>query len=212
MLGGGNFWMGARQGLIVTAFNFLVHKSEQPQKDSYIMSKLKANSQAKLPTLVGGEMAIITGQYRHIFSPDAVSISLYVQVSSGANVTFYGGGIVNLSEIGDDYSRIYNLELGLGTVNAGVGLIYTEYYCACDSKYVNTNLLMGKGWSTNIQLDDFAKLGFGMAYSTDNKYKFKTYGLSISLGADSVPTGVDLKFNKTMSADRILKLKNILQR
>lgn len=70
---------------------------------------------------------------------------------------------------------------------------------------------MGKGWSTNIQLDDFAKLGFGVSFSTDNKYKFKTYGLSISLGADSVPTGVDINFNKTMSADRILKLKNILQ-
>lgn len=77
---------------------------------------------------------------------------------------------------------MYNLNLGLGTVNAGIEVVYTEYYCACDSKYVKTNLFMGKGWSTNFQLDDIIKLGFGVSYSTDNKFKFKTYGLSISFG------------------------------
>lgn len=39
VLGGGNFWMGAGQGLIVTAFNFLAHKIEngpkKPQKTNY---------------------------------------------------------------------------------------------------------------------------------------------------------------------------------
>ena len=30
VLGGGNFWMGAGQGLIVTAFNFLAHKEDGP--------------------------------------------------------------------------------------------------------------------------------------------------------------------------------------
>ncbi|MCQ9636451.1 FG-GAP-like repeat-containing protein [Chryseobacterium sp. WG23] len=38
VLGGGNFWMGAGQGLIVTAFNYLAHKTEngpKPKKSAY---------------------------------------------------------------------------------------------------------------------------------------------------------------------------------
>jgi hypothetical protein len=34
VLGGGNFWMGAGQGLIVTAFNFLEHKESGPGDDA----------------------------------------------------------------------------------------------------------------------------------------------------------------------------------
>ncbi|MDR6544281.1 hypothetical protein J2810_000303 [Chryseobacterium rhizosphaerae] len=110
------------------------------------------------------------------------------------------------------FSRMYGVEAGLGTVNAGGGVVYTEYYCACSENKISTNLFLGKGWSTNVQLDDIAKLGFGVSYSRENDYKVKTYGISVSVGLDSVPTGVDINFNKTMSADRFIKLKSIFNK
>lgn len=83
----------------------------------------------------------------------------------------------------------------------GGGVIYTEYYCACSENKVSTNLFLDKGWSTNVQLDDIVKLGFGVSYSSENDYRVKTYGISVSWGFDLIPTGVDINFNRTMSAD-----------
>lgn len=38
VLGGGNFWQGAAQGLIVTLFNFLAHKVEDPTQKTYTIN------------------------------------------------------------------------------------------------------------------------------------------------------------------------------
>ena len=122
------------------------------------------------------------------------------------------GGFIMTMNGTPEISRMYGIEAGFGTVNAGGGVVYTEYYCACSENKISTNLFLGKGWSTNVQLDDIAKLGFGVSYSRENDYKVKTYGISVSVGLDSVPTGVDINFNKTMSADRFIKLKSIFNK
>ncbi|MBE4950110.1 RHS repeat-associated core domain-containing protein [Chryseobacterium culicis] len=47
VLGGGNFWMGAGQGLIVTAFNFLAHKESGPKpKKKYTYKDAKEQWQS----------------------------------------------------------------------------------------------------------------------------------------------------------------------
>lgn len=44
VLGGGNFWMGAGQGLIITAFNYLAHKDDGPKpKRKYLKKETNAH-------------------------------------------------------------------------------------------------------------------------------------------------------------------------
>lgn len=212
VLGGGNFWAGAGRGLIVTAFNFLAHKIDNGPKPK------KKGSQFKIPRLGfrlqapsphGTLMSIITGQSRHIWGPDAVSISIYGQVSSGINVTGSYGYIMTMNGK-PAYSKMYGGEIGGGTVNVGGGIVYTEYYCACSESKISTGLFMGKGWSVNAQLDDFAKFGFGASWSNDNNWKYNTYMLSVSFGFDLIPTGVDININKNMSSQDFRQLKGIL--
>lgn len=53
VLGGGNFWMGAGQGLIVTAFNFLQHIENKPGDDELI-KKLTPEQQKQLEQIKSG--------------------------------------------------------------------------------------------------------------------------------------------------------------
>ena len=108
-----------------------------------------------------------------------------------------------------DITRLYNFELGIGTLNAGAGIVYTEYYCSCPSDMIKTNLFIGKGWSANFQIDAISKLGIGVGYSTENNIGAKTYSISFGLGLDAIPTGIDINFNKSNSATELKKLKNI---
>jgi hypothetical protein len=165
----------------------------------------------RLPSAQGTAMVLVTGQARHMWGPEAFSVSVYGQVSSGVNTAISGGFIMSLNSK-QGFSRIYGTELGLGTVNAGGGIVYTEYYCACSEDKVSIGLFLGKGWSVNGQLDDVVKLGFGVSYSNENDFKAKTYGLSVSYGLDAVTTGIDINFNRTMSADKFMKLKAIFQK
>ena len=211
ILGGGNFWVGAGRGLVVTAFNFLAHKIDDGGPKPKKRGATIKIPRLRLPSAQGTAMVLVTGQARHMWGPDAFSISVYGQVSSGVNAAISGGFIMSLNGK-QGFSRIYGTELGLGTVNAGGGIVYTEYYCACSEDKVSIGLFLGKGWSVNGQLDDVAKLGFGISYSHENDFKARTYGLSVSFGLDAVPTGVDINFNRTMSADRFMKLKGIFQK
>ncbi|MDR6548692.1 hypothetical protein J2810_004782, partial [Chryseobacterium rhizosphaerae] len=150
---GGNFWQGALIGGTVAGLNGAMHKIDGPGDPK---SK-KWGATFRIPRLnsispQGSVMAIITGQTRHIFGPDAISISLYGQVSSGANMSLSGGFIMTMNGT-PEISRMYGIEAGFGTVNAGGGVVYTEYYCACSENKISTNLFLGKGWSTNVQLD-----------------------------------------------------------
>ena len=61
-------------------------------------------------------------------------------------------------------------------------------------------------------VDIIGKLGVGVSYSTENKWNYKTYGLSVGLGLDAIPTGVDINLNRTISSNKFLELKNIFNK
>ena len=74
VLGGGNFWMGAGQGLIVTAFNFLAHKEDGPgpkKKANYKIPRQTVNFESSAITVPIGATA---GEFEPILDIDYYTI------------------------------------------------------------------------------------------------------------------------------------------
>ncbi|WP_241676906.1 RHS repeat-associated core domain-containing protein [Chryseobacterium sediminis] len=94
VLGGGNFWVGAGQGLMVTAFNFLAHKTffhgiKFVDDDDNVIAKYatkKYNATIKVPYKSIGRALNLNEMYKALPDIDIVGIGI------GGDFTFAMGG------------------------------------------------------------------------------------------------------------------------
>lgn len=109
VLGGGNFWMGAGQGLIVTAFNFLAHKEDGPgpkKKANYKIPRQTVNFESSAITVPIGATA---GEFEPILDIDYYTIKGTIKLegnklsvvtyanNSNPNMTIVYNGTVTLN-------------------------------------------------------------------------------------------------------------------
>ncbi|MDR6548698.1 hypothetical protein J2810_004788 [Chryseobacterium rhizosphaerae] len=124
VLGGGNFWIGAGQGLIVTAFNFLAHKETTVVEDSpdngYDKNGKKINNN-------GGDKT----DYRYDDNGNVISsTSVKITRSQGGELSSsfegYGFRHYNQGTGGAMYDASWDVAsmfIGAGEVKAGYGLL-----------------------------------------------------------------------------------------
>jgi len=168
VLAGGDFWDGARNGLISAGLNHAVH--------SGIFGK-------------GLAIAAFTGRFRHIFGPDGYAISATADVSGIISVEMEGGGMKVKTKNGWVKVPMADLGEGIGWIEASVNGGITELYHSGAISEISVNDYFGIRWEGNISASVFGlSIGYSVSYSYVSNNNNYILGFSNSLGVGFSPT------------------------
>ncbi|MBN2612907.1 MAG: hypothetical protein JXB00_15230 [Bacteroidales bacterium] len=175
VIAGGNFWDGFRNGAISSGLNHGIHSGSFGE---------------------GLMMASITGRTRHLFGPDAFSVSGTFDVSSGISLGIEKGGLIILrgSEAG-----IYNLNdlgVGIGGVSVEVGAEFVKLYTSAAT--VMKSHFYGFRYEGNLSFT-YSCINFGGTFIYAKHEQGFTIGYGATIGLDAIPINVSFNLNKGAS-------------
>jgi hypothetical protein len=175
-LAGGNFWDGARNGLISSGLNHGLHLSD--------------------PRIA---VAIVTGKVRHYFGPDAIAISgeLAEQVGIGIKQERGYFRIMRGSEAGN-WTRFSGMAGSIGGPELSANLSVMELFYSGSISTISYDVFLGEYYQWNASVDLGIGVGISAMYSPlDDGYFTIGYGFNISL--DAVPSYFNLsgQYGKT---------------
>ena len=202
-LSGGNFWQGAATGLAVSALNHVAHRVEAGnlvkktiKNSDYEPTAVEKAIWKALPWKVKLKYALIskfTKQGRHIYGPDAISISK--KVEGGAIVGGEAGAgaiaITRGNSAGIYFFGDYGGGLSSVSISTGLGAGEFFYTGSLDSMSINT--FLGYRTSISLSVDIGFSAGIGVIYS---EYKGnKVYSLTGFVGIGASMTIFDFNLN-----------------
>lgn len=165
-------------------------------------------------------MSLITGNFRHLFGPDAVAITIGGEVATGVRGTFQKG--ILLIRSGKDIG-IYNLNdlgVGFGTITISGSITITEFYSSVKKiKNIKKEQFYGGRINSDISITAY-DFSFGKGYSfssielsdTDKNNRGFVIGSSYSIGLDAMPFNIGLGLDTGASSESIDNLNTDFQK
>ncbi|MGU9937113.1 RHS repeat-associated core domain-containing protein [Empedobacter brevis] len=204
-LTGGNFWQGAATGLIVSGLNHAAHELNRynllKKLDPYKPTLVEELARAAMPRaakLTYDAIAITTGQARHMYGPDAVSIGIGVE--GGAVMGFEGStGYIALLRGQDSGMKMY-LDGGTGAIIPSISITanITQYFYSGSVKNLSFDTFRGARWSLGVSLDVGASIGVGYSNSIDGFKKYThAYSSSVGTGLSIMALGLIATYGST---------------
>lgn len=190
MAAGGDFMDGFRNGLISSTLNHGIHAG------------------------VFGEnvaMAAVTGKTRHLFSPDARSITTGFTVSSGVTAGAETGGLFILRGEEAGWHPYNDIGVGGGIFEAGASVKMTNLYYSGRESNIRAEIFYGARTEVNVGLGALVSAGVTYTRGAQLPCGYRVHGVGYSVG---VGIGVSASINYGVAGqnrDDIRKLINSLK-
>jgi hypothetical protein len=196
-LTGGNFWQGAVTGGIVAGLNHELHDMGDPPYKPSFTEKLIYNIMPKLVKFRYFVISQFTGQSRHMYGPDAISVIKNVAGGAIVGGTAGAGGIYVTRGIDKGFYSFGDVGFGVSSISISTGFSLGEYFYGGSLSNMSSQTFSGNRFEVGFSIDVGFSLGFSASWSTNiDDYGFRTFGTANFLGWGKSLTLLDIGINK----------------
>ncbi len=190
-LAGGDFLVGAGQGMLTSTLNHSIHSGG-----------------------FGGGLAAaaITGKWRHLWKPDAVLHTISVNGTAGINVGIEGG-VIEVTR-GDEkgFYSAFDISGGLGGLDVSLTYEQTRLYYSGKAQNIKASTFYGPRLEGNVSIGVILSVGINFSVSfIDNNNEF-VLGMGPSIGIGVSATALAFNLNYGVTAKNPAQARKIINK